>query len=87
MLSAGTFTHGHLGPAALSALIRFGRPGAVFAIGINAEHFAAMGFADQLAVESAAGTITDLDPRIVDMYLPGSEHFGATAVVAVFRRA
>ena len=34
-----------LGPAALSALIRFGRPGAVFAIGINADHFAAMGFA------------------------------------------
>ena len=86
VLSSGTFTHGHLGPAALSALIRFGRPGAVFAIGINAEHFAAMGFADQLADESAAGTITDLDPRIVDMYLPGSEHDGATAVVAVFRR-
>ena len=30
-----------------------------------------MGFADQLTSESAAGTITDLDPRIVDMYLPG----------------
>jgi SAM-dependent methyltransferase len=86
VLSAGTFTHGHLGPAALSALIRFGRPGAVFAIGINAEHFAAMGFADQLADESAAGTICDLDPRTVEMYLPGSEHFGAAAVVAVFRR-
>jgi SAM-dependent methyltransferase len=86
VLSAGTFTHGHLGPAALSALIRFGRPGAVFAIGINAEHFAAMGFADQLADESASGTICDLDPRVVEMYLPGSEHFGANAVVAVFRR-
>lgn len=87
VLSAGTFTHGHLGPAALSALVRFGRPGAVFAIGINAEHFAAMGFADQLADELAAGTICDLDPRIVDVYLPDSEHYGATAVVAVFRRA
>ncbi len=54
VLSAGTFTHGHLGPEVLSALVRFGRPGALFAIGINAEHFAAMGFADQLADESAA---------------------------------
>lgn len=86
VLSSGTFTHGHLGPDALSELIRFGRSGAIFAIGINAEHFAAMGFADQLAKESAAGTITDLDPRSVDMYLPGSEHVGATAIVAVFRR-
>ena len=87
VLSAGTFTHGHLGPAALSTLIRFGQPGAVFAIGINAEHFTAMAFAGHLAAEVAAGTIRDLEPRIVEMYLPESEHYGATAVVAVFRRA
>ena len=87
VLSAGTFTHGHLGPDALNALVRFGRPGALFAIGINAEHFAAMGFADRLADELAALAIRDLEPRIVDMYVPGSEHYGATAVVAVFRRA
>ena len=86
LLSSGTFTHGHLGPDALSGLIRFGRPGALFAIGINAEHFAAMGFAGQLAAEAGRGTIRDVDPRIVEMYLPGSEHYGATAVVAVFRR-
>jgi SAM-dependent methyltransferase len=85
VLSAGTFTHGHLGPATLSALIRFGRSGATFAIGINGEHFSAMGFAAQLADELARGTIRDLDPRIVEMYLPGSEHYGETAVVAVFR--
>ena len=72
MVSSGTFTHGHLGPSALSELIRFGRPGAVFAIGINADHFVAMGFAGQLAEQSAAGTITDVDPRTVDMYLPGA---------------
>jgi SAM-dependent methyltransferase len=85
-LSAGTFTHGHLGPAALSTVIRLGRPGAVFAIGINGEHYAALGFADHLADELAAGTIIDLDPKIVEMYHPDSGHYGATAVVAVFRR-
>jgi SAM-dependent methyltransferase len=87
VISAGTFTHGHLGPAALSTLIRFGRPGALFAIGINAEHFAAMGFAGHLATELAAGTIRDLEPTTVEMYLPESEHYGATAVVVVFHRA
>jgi hypothetical protein len=87
VISAGTFTHGHLGPAALSTLIRFGRPGAMFAIGINAEHYAARGFAGHLAAELAAGTIRYLEPRIVEIYLPESEHYGATAVVAVFHRA
>jgi SAM-dependent methyltransferase len=87
VLSAGTFTHGHLGPGALSGLIRFGRPGALFAIGINAEHFAAMGFAGRLAEELDAGTICDLGSRVVQMYLPDSEHYGETAVVAVFRRS
>ncbi|HWM22938.1 MAG TPA: class I SAM-dependent methyltransferase [Ilumatobacteraceae bacterium] len=87
LLSAGTFTHGHLGPTALRTLIGFGRPGALFAIGINAEHYAAMGFAGRLAEELDAGTIRDVESKIVEMYLPDSEHYGAQAVVAVFRRA
>jgi SAM-dependent methyltransferase len=86
-VSAGTFTHGHLGPEALCGLIRFGRVGALFAIGINAEHFQARGFALALRAEVAAGTITNVEPHIVSMYLPGSPHFGDTAVVAVFTRA
>jgi len=86
VVSAGTFTHGHLGPAALGAVIRCGRPGALFAIGINAEHFAAMGFAERLDEELDAGRIDDLDSKTVEMYLPDSEHSGATAVVALFRR-
>jgi hypothetical protein len=45
-----------------------------------------MGFAGRLAEELDAGTIRDLDSRIVEMYLPDSEHYGAQAVVAVFRR-
>lgn len=87
VLSAGTFTHGHLGPAALRALIRIGLPGATFAIGINAEHFSAEGFAAQLTDELASGSIRDLDPKIVDTYLPDSVHYGQKAVIAVFRRA
>ncbi len=87
LLSAGTFTHGHLGPSALSGLIRFGRLGALFAIGINAEHYAERGFERCLDEEVGRGTIRDLQPREVEMYLPGSPHWGETAIVAVFRRA
>ena len=38
MISAGTFTHGHLGPEVLFHLFSLARPGAHAVIGINAEH-------------------------------------------------
>ena len=87
IVSAGTFTHGHLGPESLSALVQLGRPGAIFAIGINFEHFQSRGFAECLASEVESGRIRNLDPRIVEMYLPDSDHAGDQAVVAIFRRA
>ena len=46
IVSSGTFTHGHLGPEVLPALLRVARPGAQFALSINAKHFEALGFAD-----------------------------------------
>lgn len=48
IVSSGTFTHGHLGPEALPALLRIARPGAQFALSINARHYEALGFADAL---------------------------------------
>lgn len=48
VVSSGTFTHGHLGPEVLPALLRVARPGAQFALSINAKHFEAMGFAAAL---------------------------------------
>ncbi|MBT3142104.1 methyltransferase [Phaeobacter gallaeciensis] len=44
VVSSGTFTHGHVGPDALNALLRVARHGAQFAISINASHFETMGF-------------------------------------------
>jgi len=87
VFSSGTFTHGHLGPREMHALLRFGRPGCTFAIGINAEHFETHAFAAQIEADLEARTIVDYTPRTVDMYLPGSPHFGETAVVAVFTLA
>jgi SAM-dependent methyltransferase len=52
IISAGTFTHGHVGPDAFDEILRIAKPGAVFAITINAEHFEANGFAAKLAALS-----------------------------------
>ena len=87
LLSSGTFTHGHLGPAVLADIVAFARIGGVLALGINAEHFAAHGFRGALGDLVETGAIADLRLPVAEMYLPGSAHFGETAVVAVFRRA
>jgi SAM-dependent methyltransferase len=87
LLSSGTFTHGHLGSGVLADIVAFARIGGLVAVGINAEHFAAHGFRDALDGLVKTGAITDLCLPVVEMYLPGSAHFGETAVVAVFSRA
>jgi SAM-dependent methyltransferase len=48
VVSAGTFTHGHLGPEPLAALLGIARPGALFVIGVNQRHFETRGFAPML---------------------------------------
>ena len=48
IVSAGTFTHGHLGPGSLSEVFRVASPGARSAIGINSAHFDDHGFRRQL---------------------------------------
>lgn len=44
LVSAGTFTHGHLGPEILPHMIAMGKPGALFVISINAGHYQSRGF-------------------------------------------
>ena len=87
VVSAGAFTRGHLGAETLRALIPLGRPGALFAIGVDAEHFQEHGFAEVLADERAAGRIRGLHPRIVEVYRHGDGHRQDQAVVAIFRRS
>jgi SAM-dependent methyltransferase len=86
MVSAGTFTHGHLGPESLDELWRIAAPGAICAIGINARHYALRGFADLIAADVASRTITEPELVEIDMYTnpqahvePGNER----AIIAV----
>lgn len=87
VVSAGTFTHGHVGPEALPELLRVARPGAVFAISINAEYYEAKGFGP--AFRRLEGQITDLRLPEVKIYGQGAKgpHANDLGRVAVFRKA
>ncbi len=49
VISAGTFTHGHVGPEAIDELLRVARSGALFALGVNASVYEPAGFAAKFA--------------------------------------
>jgi len=83
--SCGTFTHGHVGPAAFDELYRISRPGALFAIGVNPDHYVALGFADRFAADVVAGTITEPTVHLVPTYESGT-NVGVLSPITVFRR-
>lgn len=68
IVSAGAFTHGHLGPQSLSELLRVARPGATCAIGINSAHFEEFGFGDWLTQRHEEGCISDVAYEMRPIY-------------------
>ena len=86
LISAGTFTHGHLGPDSLDELWRVAASGAVCAIGVRSTHYVAMDFGEKLSVDVAKGTITKPDIVEVNMYSAQTsnlEHAGDKALIVV----
>ncbi len=85
IVSAGTFTHGHVGPDALTELVRIAADDALFAIGINAEHYAGRGFAAMLGELAKQQSITS--PELVDVAIYDAAeggHANDRALVAIF---
>ncbi len=68
LISAGTFTHGHLGPDSLDELWRVAATGAVCAISVRDTHYESMRFGEKLSEDVAKGTITKPNITEVDMY-------------------
>lgn len=66
IVSAGTFTLGHVGPDALQNLLPLAGRGAVFVISVNVAHFDGAGFA--AAFSGFGGAISDLQMRDVRIY-------------------
>ncbi|PWE32665.1 hypothetical protein DDZ14_09755 [Maritimibacter sp. 55A14] len=86
VVSAGTFTHGHVGPEALGELLRVARPDALFVLAINAEAFIAQGFGAALEVLGPA--LVDLVYFETAIYGPRADpaHRGDRALIARFRK-
>ncbi len=88
VISAGTFTHGHLGPEVLRSLLALARPGAPSAIGINKVHFAGQGFGPTFEAMEADGLSDAPSYAEVRMYdRDGHDHSGDVAIVARYRKA
>jgi SAM-dependent methyltransferase len=85
-VSSGTFTHGHVGPEALTEVLRIVRPGGVVALSINAEHWQAKGFSAHF--DRLSSRITDLETRDVGIYGPKGTgaHANDKSRVVTFRR-
>lgn len=87
VLSAGTFTHGHLGPEVLRSLLGIARPGALFVIGVNKAHFAARGFGAQLEAMARDGLIGPVATAEIRMYnKPGHTHSEDLALLLRYRK-
>jgi len=87
VVSAGTFTHGHVGPEALDELIRISASGAMFCLGINTEHFETHGFADKFAALRDANTIGEITLEDHAIYDADHDRSKDRATVAIFRRS
>lgn len=87
VVSAGTFTHGHVGPEGLQALLRLAAPGGLCVVSVNVAHFDKAGFADAIAALGPAMTdLTCQDVRIYDDRAADA-HRNDMARLVTFRRA
>lgn len=86
MISAGTFTHGHLGPQTLISIIQLVRVNGWFVVGINSKHFELLGFADTLREAHDSDVISEAQLFEAQVYGPTSPHFGDTTQIAIFSR-
>lgn len=87
VVSAGTFTHGHLGPEPMCNLLTIVRSGALFVIGINEAHFGTHGFGDVLNGMMRDGFIRGLKTDRRPIYdKQGHDHSGDHALIVQFRK-
>jgi SAM-dependent methyltransferase len=85
-VSAGTFTHGHVGAECLPELLRIAAPGALFCCGTRAEIYDSGRFGSALALAAARGQITPPHFHEIGIYDAAHEHSNDTALVMVFRK-
>ena len=87
ILSAGTFTHGHLGPNIFGELLRIVKPGGLFVITIHEEVFLKNGF--KKALEQLGKRIESLKFHKVNIYgkMTKKEKIKDKTIITIFRKA
>ena len=87
VVSAGTFTLGHVGPEALANLLDVADRGAVLVISVNAAHYASAGF--EAAFAAFGDKISDLTTRDVRIYDDRADatHRDDIARLVIFRKS
>jgi len=87
VVSAGTFTHGHLGPGVLVELLNIGKSNALFVIGINAKHYQEMSFSKVLEDLSSRNIINSLSLKDSPIYSNENHAHGSDqAHIITFRK-
>ena len=86
IVSAGTFTHGHVGPNVLDELIRVTRPGGLFVFTVHSKLFKKAGFDKKLL--KIKKSITKPIFHEVDAYgnNPDKDHGSDQVIITVFRK-
>ena len=86
IVSAGTFTHGHVGPNVLDELLRVVRPGGLFIFTVHFKLFNKAGFDKKLL--EIKKNITQPTFHEVDVYgsNPDKEHGSDQVIITVFRK-
>ncbi|MEM8836775.1 MAG: methyltransferase domain-containing protein [Pseudomonadota bacterium] len=88
VVSAGTFTTGHLGPEPLIPLLDITKNGALFVIGVNKAFFDKSGFGTFVSDMARKGLISDLKSIEVAMYAKkGHDHSNDKAYALCYRKA
>ena len=85
IVSAGTFTFGHLGPELIPDMVGLCRPGAVAALGVNSVYFVEQGFRDVLDSLEVGGRIANVALHEMPIYDGRDEaHQDDTAMILAF---
>jgi predicted TPR repeat methyltransferase len=87
VLSAGTFTIGHLGPEPLRDLLNIARPGGLFIIGVYQAHFEKQNFSTALHALESEGKISSVKIDQVKIYSKlDHEHSNDQALILQYRK-
>jgi len=86
IVSAGTFTHGHVGPSAFDELVRIAQPGGLFIFTIHNKLYKKAGF-DKKFIEIQKNITKPIFHK-VDVYgnNPDKDHGSDQVIIIVFRK-